>query len=203
MKQIILISLCLIFSLFLLGCGNGSVSGDQKIVVSGGASGTVDTMKAAFAYGGKMKCTYSDSYGNSADLYVRNGEQRIESNSNGETQVVLYKKNMMYSWSETTKKGYKWDINSMQAFVKGIAGDAKKVAGSYQSRDNYVDAYKDIKLKCSKFGISDNKFVAPTDVSFEDMTKMMKEAQEQLDDLKKQMKDMQGMPEGIKIPDMG
>jgi hypothetical protein len=143
------------------------------------------SVKDALTQNVTLACEFSES-SSSFKSYIKNGAVRVSTTDNTSTQAgeMLMKDNKMYVWDSKTKEGFVYDI------PKDTEGNDEKVGMtgqevvSSESYLNMIDKYKD---SCKVATIDDSYFIAPKDVKFQDMSKL-------LEDLKNQI------PQGYELP---
>lgn len=177
-KKIVFIVIALIL---LLGGGYYmSLKNNQsKATSSGSISETKDvftSIKDAMSKKMTLVCEFKDETGISTKSYIKNGAVRVTTNneaSENKSGDIIIKDKKMYMWDIKTKQGFVYDIPDEEG-EKGV-GSTDETSQS-ENYLNMIDKYKD---SCKVAAVEDSYFTPPTDINFQDMSKL-------LEDLKKQ-----------------
>lgn len=174
-KTIIIVIVLLILA---LGAFFFLRKGDSKIAGTNNSNGSVFTsIKDALSKDVSLICEFSDENGVSTKSYVKNGAVRVSSTGGAQTNQssdVIIKDKKMYMWDLKTKQGFVYTIPEEEDSKVGMTATEVNQSDSYL---NMIEAYKD---SCKVSTVSDSYFETPTDVEFQDMSKL-------LEDLKNQM----------------
>ncbi|MBW3013150.1 hypothetical protein KY340_02995 [Candidatus Woesearchaeota archaeon] len=137
----------------------------------------VTDMAKAFMLNVPYKCEYNIEGVNSVS-YIK-GETRIRTTTTTPqgSNEALVRDDMMYNWNPDTKEGFKLKFDKE---IKEGMPEGTKPVGAAALKEQAVN------VKCDPAKFSDEMFEVPTDVEFQDMTELMKQAQE----LAKQFEDM-------------
>ena len=111
-------------------------------------------------------------------MYNKNGAVRVTSiggTTENQSSDIIIKDKKMYMWDLKTKQGFVYDIPDEEG-GNNIGTEVNEVSQS-ESYLNMIETYKD---SCKVSTVEDSYFTPPTDVKFQDMSKL-------LEDLKKQM----------------
>ena len=170
MKKLLLV--LLVISLLMLSACGGEKKGETT-------ASLVTDMAKAFVLNVPYKCEYSMEDMTSVS-YIK-GETRIKTMTTtpmGSAESII-RDDMLYSWDPNTKKGIKMKMEKEDMPLQ----EMPKVSSEY-----IKEQAQNVKCNPAKFG--DEMFDVPTDVEFQDMTELLKQLQEQME----QMGDIQ-MPE--------
>lgn len=156
----------------LAGCmGSGSTAEVQDDVRPTPTTESLAmSLKDALLSGQAMRCTYNDGQGEVSSL-VKGSKVRVEGMSMGENQGKGWMINdgeWMYTWSDGEKKGTKFNVQAMKDLGDELA---EKNIQNPEDWANEVDAQ--YKPDCRPASASDDDFVPPADVEFQDMSAMM------------------------------
>lgn len=135
-------------------------------------SNVFTSIKDALAKSLSLECTYQDEKGNETKTFIKGGAVRVEAKMSAEGKTTnsqaIMKDKKMYTWDDATKKGVIFEIpeESLQTTpsAQAPAGDNK---GESLLAD--IEKYKD---SCKTSVVSDSLFTPPTDVEFQDMSKI-------------------------------
>ncbi len=117
-----------------------------------------------------LVCEFSDEKGTSTKSYIKNGAVRVSSGgtNTNESGEFIMKDNKMYMWNETTREGFVYNVPEGDQTTQISQGDEYL---------NMIDAYKD---SCKVATVENSYFVPPTDVNFQDMSKILEDLQKQI-----------------------
>ena len=176
MKKLLLV-LLVVSLLVLSACGGEKTVKEEKGETT---ASLVTDMAKAFMLNVPYKCEYTME-GITATTYMK-GEKRIKTMTvtpQGSAESII-RDDMLYSWDPNSKKGIKMKLEKQDM----PSQDMPKVSPEYIKEQA-------MNVKCSPAKFGDEMFEVPTDVEFQDMTELLKQMQEQLE----QLGDME-MPEG-------
>jgi len=116
-----------------------------------------------------LVCEFSDDKGTFTKSYIKNGAIRVTSpeSSSGSGDFIL-KDNKMYMWDTKTKEGFIYSVPE---------GDQSTQISQGDEYLNMVNTYKD---SCKVDSVMDSYFEVPTDVNFQDMSKILEDLQKQM-----------------------
>lgn len=155
--------------------------GVSTVVPSEESKGMFTSIKDALSKSLSLECTYTDEKGTTSKTYIKAGAVRTEVSAKGDTETQTYmimKDKKIYSWNPITKEGTLIELTSFDITPKVIPTGAMKEE-SVQKDDEkesilaQIEKYKDA---CKPATVADSLFVPPTDVTFQDFSKMMKQA---------------------------
>ncbi len=203
MKKTLLLSGMIVLALTLVGCGqkNQTASPDQTQnpietkkddSLAGQVINSAETLKNAITGGKKLECTYKMKSGTDMGeikSYIDGKKYKSTFELNGEKHISIMDGEVMYSWSEKTKKGSKMDISCMKELSKNLPKSNDQGQTNYESSDQLADNMMDI--SCQPSSLVD--FSIPSDVTFTDTCEQMKKTMEQLQNIK-------GLPTGQGLP---
>ena len=148
--------------------GSNSTSGTKSVFTS---------VKDALSKNITLVCEFKDESGTSVKSYIKNGAVRVTSTGGtGSSQSgdIIMKDKKMYMWDVKTKQGFVYDIPDAEDSSVGTTGSKLNQSESYL---NMIDKYKD---SCKVATVEDSYFVPPTDVKFQDMSKLLEDLQKQV-----------------------
>jgi hypothetical protein len=119
-----------------------------------------------------MTCEYTDDQGKQAKTYVKNGAIRSESIASNpqDSANVIVKDKKIYFWNPSTKEGF-----MMKVPEEGETPDQSMPQQAAIQAENIVSGLEANKDSCKPSIVSDDLFVVPTDVTFNDPSKMMQQ----------------------------
>lgn len=118
---------------------------------------------------GTQKCQFNDSEtGNSGEVYIASGKFRgdFSTNMNGKVTPshMINDSKDVYIWMDDQATGFKTNLEAIEKM--------SDQTGVQQS----VDFNKEVDYKCESWSIEPEKFAVPADKTFNDMSKMMRDA---------------------------
>lgn len=203
MKRIYMILMILSIGIFLVGCngeapeqemedeepsqGEGTSDGEEEMAdpeeeeKSDTAEKIQESIKGLMAKGASMKCTFSaeeyEGIRNYDQVLWIDGEKfRTEVKMDAEEYMEVYSISdgeYMYSWSNMNTEGTKLKLESMEEMADEYSDTS---SGS-------IDTDVKFDYSCLPWVVTNDKFVPPSDVEFQDLTAMMEEAMQQLEDM--------------------
>ncbi len=159
-------------------------------------SGSVNDLMAR---GVPSKCTYNSTAENvkqSGVVYIqgKNANTYMETEIDGKIDKmhVLKLGDWQYMWTEGEKQGSKF------MFTEEEMKQLQEKSEQFQQDNNQSGVDLDSKLdyKCVPWVPNSSVFAVPTDVTFQDLTQMMKQSLQQMDQIKAQMCQACGMMSG-------
>ncbi len=154
--------------LLLLGVGAFFVLGNGKNSMMGSAVNKITSAKDMLTASVSMHCEYEEN-GMKSKVDIKNGAVRVDSAGTDQEQngSIILKGKKMYMWRGT--EGYVYDIPD-EVDENGKTVDSQ----STQKEDlmKSLEAYKDA---CKPAVVSDSIFNPPSDVTFSDVSSMMKQ----------------------------
>lgn len=133
------------------------------------------SLQEAMTSGQAMRCTYNDGQGEVTSL-VKGDRVRVEGvhmGTNKGTGWMINDGTWMYTWADGEKKGTKFNVADMKA----MAEDLKNTPGmgDLQNPEQWAnDVATKYQVECQPATASDDDFVPPADIEFQDMGAMMK-----------------------------
>lgn len=157
---------------------NKNVSSDS----SQNKNGLFASVKDALTQNLTLSCEFIDETGIATKSYIKNGAVRVSSVGNGEqagqpTQAgeIIIKDKKMYMWDEKKKEGFVYTIPDETE--NNQVGTTNQDIVSSDSYLSMIDKYKN---SCKVATVADSYFTVPTDVNFQDMTKLLEDLQKQM-----------------------
>jgi len=142
------------------------------------SKGIFASVKDALSKKMTLVCEFKDEKNVSVKSYIKNGAVRVTSTggtTENQSGDIIIKDKKMYMWDVKTKQGFVYDIPDSD--TNNIGTSSGNEASLSENYLNMIDKYKD---SCEIATVEDSYFTPPTDVKFQDMSKL-------LEDLKKQM----------------
>lgn len=153
--------------LLLLGVGAYFVLGNGKNSMMGSAVNKITSAKDMLTASVSMHCEYDENNIHSK-VEIKNGAVRVDSTGQTEDEngSIILKGKKMYMWRD--KEGYVYDIpDEVDENGKTIDSESTQKEDLMKSLEAYKDA-------CKPAVVSDSIFNPPSDVTFTDMSSMMK-----------------------------
>lgn len=153
--------------LLLLGIGAYLVLGNGKNSMMGSAVNKITSAKDMLTASVSMHCEYDENNMHSK-VEIKNGAVRVDSTGQSEEQngSIILKGKKMWMWHG--KEGYTYDIpDAVDASGKTVDSQSTQKEDLMKSLEAYKDA-------CKPAVVSDSLFNPPSDVTFSDMSSMMK-----------------------------
>jgi len=166
----VVITIALVSLLFLnkdnSNKGNVNNQTDTSSQTVSEESSLKSSLKALAESGTNKECTINDNGQDiSGKLYIGNNKLRgefLRSTEGKQNQVsIIVLPNKQYVWDTVSKKGFVF------AFDKNDA----------QKPQNSVDINKEYEYSCKNWQLDENKFIQPSDVQFQDLTKLQEQIQ--------------------------
>lgn len=211
MKKIALLGSVMMFAVFLSGCGRTSTetSGDATLDVqqevqqptetkSGTVFTAMDEIKDAMMRGKKLQCTYKMKGADNKQLsevkfYSQGQKYKSSFEINGDTQNSISDGDVVYNWSEKTKKGTKLDLKCLEEATRDLPDSVPATGETTRSAEEVINDGMDTTCET----VSSIDFSIPKDVVFTDSCEDMKKSMEALKDLNV------SIPRGVTIPGYG
>ena len=150
------------------------------------------SIKDALSKSLSLECTYKDEDGIETKTYVKAGAVRVDATKAGggdeAYSQVIFKDNKMYSWNPMTKKGIMFELKPVE-----VSPSAQKETGDDKGESFLADLEK-YKDSCKPAVVADSLFTPPSDVSFEDFSKMMESVKTNIP--------QNGVPSGFDIEEL-
>lgn len=118
----------------------------------------------ALEEGVNLVCKYKVENGLEFTTYIKGRLIKTTVNVNDDINHSLFRDDKVYQWSEKQKRG----------FVMSIEEAKKQPNTQIEDPDKYIDEIK-VKYKpdCKKVALPDSIFAIPSDVQFEDLSKLL------------------------------
>jgi len=209
MKKIILLTIALLVVVTLSGCGkNNSDTGvetkdtENEEVKSEEKGGMMDSIKEALTSNKKMECVYTsneDGLTVEVKTYIQGDKYKTEFLMGDKKNNSIFDGKVSYSWEEGSTEGIKIDIECINSLddefnVDNLEEDEE--GGNIDEVDDLKEEVTDIfegaqNVECHETGSID--FSIPADINFADQCEMLKNQQQMMNDLSKQIPE--GMPQ--------
>lgn len=151
--------------------GTKSQKSENTVSKKPAQSGNVKkSFRDLFSIGENQECTFSDTTaGSHGTIYIGSNELRgdFESNVNNKTvrSHIIQDRENMYVWTDNEKQGFKVARDSVEKAVENMG-------------DVAVDLNKEADYSCKTWSVDTGVFSLPSDVEFQDYSKMMEGAGE-------------------------
>ncbi|MFA5777520.1 MAG: hypothetical protein WC906_03715 [Parcubacteria group bacterium] len=164
------------------------------------SGGVINSIKDAIGLGKKMECSYTYKVGDESfttKTFVEGKKYKGESEVMGKKQLMVFDGETMYTWSEDTKTGSKWNQLCMEELNKDNkpAEDSSIPKATEEDVKDASEAFKDaMDVKCTPVASID--FSVPSDITFSDMCEQLKKMQDMTKNLPKGTE----LPAGVSAP---
>lgn len=134
------------------------------------------SIKDALSKSLSLQCTFSDETGRQTTAYIKAGAVRADVVGKNPSEQynnssVIMKDKKLYMWDTVKKQGITMTLND-ENLPTGTVNSGSG-SPSQNSAGDMMAALEKYKNDCKPAVISDSLFVAPTDVTFSDLSKMM------------------------------
>lgn len=137
------------------------------------------SIQDALAKSLSLQCQFTDDQNRAITAYIKGGAIRADTIAQKpeESASVIVKDKKIYFWNTTTKQGFMMTMTDQQ--VKDIQNTMmQKQSGSTSASPtdqgkNMVDTLEKFKDHCKVAVVADSLFVAPTDITFQNISTMM------------------------------
>jgi hypothetical protein len=162
-----LVVLLLIVGLVVMNTNNDTeVATDSQTEVAG-TQNQQQSLKELMASNKPVKCEYSDTQADGSSVkgtsYIANGQVRgdFSSTANGQTMTghMIMKDNMVYTWVDGQKTGYKMSVNA---------------STTAQTSQQQVNVDQKMNYDCDNWNADNSMFTLPAGVTFTDMNAFLK-----------------------------
>jgi hypothetical protein len=178
-KKILFITVTILL-LILVGGASYMKLKDSNVKTdnSSESKGVFTSIKDALSKNITLVCEFKEDNNVSVKSYIKNGAVRVTSSSDAnQSSDIIMKDKKMYMWDEKTKQGFVYDIPESD----GSSSDNKITMNSNEvsQSEGYlsmIDKYKD---SCKVATIEDSYFVVPSDIKFQDMSKILENLNKQ------------------------
>lgn len=150
----------------VMGKSKTAPAGIQNAPAAQQEGNVITSIKDALSKSMSLKCEYSDASGSKTTAYIKNGMVRAD--VAGETDSagsVIIKDKKMYFWNE--QGGFMIDMPEMDV-TPAPGSNTSQQQGQNTIAD--LEKYKD---NCKTAVVADSLFTPPSDVKFQDMSKLM------------------------------
>jgi hypothetical protein len=171
-----------LFAAVMAGCNQADTTPSSQ---TQSEQSEYDVLDDALKSGESIACTMTDTQGNTTHYWAKGEKSRAEGFQSGENQlngVMINDGSFMYIWNEGELEGTKFSLATTQ--------DAQQKAQEYkddfpditsqEARDEYEQDGYDV--NCEQEQVADSQFIAPSTVTFTDMSALMQGVSETLGD---------------------
>lgn len=132
------------------------------------------SIKDALSKSLSLDCSFTDDTGRVTKSFIKNGAVRADftGKTPQESGSVIVKDKKMYMWT-ADKKGFTLELTDAQLSGKATATGSATNPQSPQQSSILADLEK-FKNNCKPGIVADSLFVPPTDVTFSDLSQLMK-----------------------------
>lgn len=128
------------------------------------------SIKDALSKSLSLQCDFTED-GRKTVSYIKNGRIRadIASSNTNESGHVVIKDKTMYFWQDGKNEGF------MMTFSDQDVDNAQKTAGQATNPGDVMDMLERFKDSCKASAVSDSLFDQPSNVTFQDFSKLMQQ----------------------------
>lgn len=129
------------------------------------------SIKDALSKNMTLVCDFTDEYGNATKSYVKGGAVRVSMTGDGrQAGEIIINNKKMYMWDNKKKEGFVYTIpDEPEDNQTGVTSQDIVSSESYL---DMIDKYKD---SCKVATVEDSYFEVPTDINFQDMSKLLED----------------------------
>lgn len=127
--------------------------------------GVFTSIKDALTKNVSLTCEFKTPDGQTTKSYIKNGAVRVTSEDSTQAGEIIILKEKMYIWDTKTKQGYVYNNVTGTDVVKS---------------ESYLDMIEQYKDSCKVAVVNDSLFTPPTDINFQDMSKILEDLQKQI-----------------------
>lgn len=125
-----------------------------------------------------LQCNFTDAQNRKTTAYIKSGAVRADMTGNDPSQQyndssVIIKDKKMYLWDVVKKQGIMMAVKEEQATTPTGSVEPSPTGSSSQNSGNVMAMLEKYKQDCKPGVVSDSLFTPPTDVTFQDLSKMM------------------------------
>lgn len=181
--------------IFLAGCGKKTVQNDnttaepvQKEETKKDGS-VISSIKEAMNLGQKMKCVYKSEIGGQSfqsESFVDGKNHKSITTINGVKNYSVIDGDMIYSWSETEKKGTKMSMKCIEELKTETETNPQASMSNLDDIKADAEDFDDaMDVNCEPIGSID--LSVPSDITFTDSCEMLKNSLEMINQYKNQI----------------
>ena len=163
MKKILLTFNILLLTFLLAGCGPQKQTSTQTENKAEEKKGVFASIRDAMNQSLSLQCDYSVAE-NKSTVFIKGKMLRSETEAGGNKNFAIMKENKLWTWSDKEKSGLIIDLTDSQ----------NPGSGSPKTGDQIIEDIEQYKDRCRQAIVSDSLFNPPTDISFQDLSQMMK-----------------------------
>ncbi len=132
----------------------------------------ISSIKDALMGSQSLSCNFTDERGIQTTSYIKNGMIRadIVASDPKQSGSFLMRDKKMYFWN-AQKQGF---MSEFTPNYDEIAQDMSASKSAPQQNEEMIKSLEKYKESCKPVAVDENKFAVPTDITFTDMSKMMK-----------------------------
>lgn len=145
----------------------------NKIAGDKNSNGLFNSIKDALSKDLTLSCEFNDG-SSQVKSYIKNGSVRVSTVSDNNAGEMIMANNKMYIWDTKTNEGFVYDIPKNEDGTNQEVGMTGQDVVSSESYLDLIDKYKD---SCKVATVEDSFFVAPSNIKFQDMAKMLEDLQ--------------------------
>lgn len=165
--------------LLLLGGGVWYFLNGQNTSSSQNASSNaITSIKDAMSKSVSLECIYKDAEGRSSKSYIKNGAVRVDVVNESEpdkSAYIIMKDKKMYTWT-AKKEGFVMELPDEEEMKQAADSMPKGTSDGTAQQQNVMADLEKYKDACKPAVVSDSLFTPPADVTFTDLSQMMKPA---------------------------
>lgn len=145
------------------------------------------SIKDALSKSVSLECTYKDDAGAENKTYIKAGAVRtmMTAKNTDDPNNFIMKDSKMYSWNETSKKGFMMKFEIPKDISPLPTSAVKGEQPTENQGESYLAQIEKYKDACKPGVVDESLFTPPADVTFQDYSSMMEKVQEQMKDVQK------------------
>ncbi|HNP89002.1 MAG: hypothetical protein BWY24_00173 [Microgenomates group bacterium ADurb.Bin219] len=163
MKKTFFALYCLLFTVVLAGCGPQKQTPTQTNNQPEEKKGVFESIRDAMNKSLSLKCDYSVGE-NKSVVFIKGKMLRSETESQGNKNYAVLKDNKLWTWSDKEKSGLIIDLTDSQ----------NTGAGNQNTGDQIIEDVEKYRERCQQTVVADSLFNPPADITFQDLSQMMK-----------------------------
>jgi len=150
--------------------------------VSPTPSGVFASIQEALSKSLTLQCTFTDDMNHKTNAYIKAGAVRVDvvgTNPNQPYNAVstIMKNQKIYSWDPAKKQGmvmtFAMPTGMMTTSVPVTGMPSTSPNQTSPNGTNFINMLEKFKESCKTAVVADSMFVPPTDVTFQDLSKIM------------------------------
>lgn len=148
--------------------------GEQKKVAAGGFAEIAAAIKGGQSY----RCTFTMKEKNQQMTYAIKGQKvamviPAQEGSSAGVSHMLTDGKTLYIWDEMTKKGMMMVVPETPSAAPSALPVGQPSVPNLEDVEDWEELQQQYEVNCTPASLNDSEFTPPTDVTFQDLSKMM------------------------------